>query len=95
MPFVSVFVKDIQNKLIQEVYDDLRYYVQVLWANNRGSIHVYVRKHRLMEHILQLASYHTEYNKKEYKIKSIRVKEKINRNPHIKIEKYVPYNKKK
>ena len=50
-----------------------------------GSIHIYTKKHKLLQTILDLSMHHTNYWKKEYKVDKIVVKEIKNRNPHIRV----------
>ncbi len=78
-------VHEIQNILVQEVSNNLFYFIKITWDNNMGSINVLTKKHKLFETVLNLSKRYTNYNGREYKIKNIIIKAKINRNPHIKI----------
>ena len=78
-------VQKIQNILVQEVHDKLRYFIKIMWNNNMGSIHVLTKKHILFEKVLNLSKNYTDYYGREYKIKQLIIINKINRNPHIKI----------
>lgn len=80
-----MLVQKIQSILIEKVNNNLSYYVELTWANNMGSIHVYTKKHKLFQRILNLSENYTNYYKKEYKIEKIIIKQIINKNPHIKI----------
>lgn len=37
-------VQQMQNDLIEDVHDKLRYFIELKWSNNMGSIHVYTKK---------------------------------------------------
>lgn len=80
-------IQQIQNALIEDVRNNLRYYVELKWADNMGSIHFYTKKHKILETALKLSMNYTNYYKREYKIGQIIIKEIDNKNPHIKINK--------
>ena len=78
-------IQQIQNALIEDVNSKFRYYVELKWDNNMGSIHIYTHKDKLFQTVLNLANGYNNYWKKEYIVESVIIKEVINRNPHIKI----------
>jgi len=79
-----MLVQQIQNTLIEDVHNNLSYYVQLKWSNGR-SIHLYTKRNKLFETILDLSTNYTNYWKIDYKIDKIIIKEIKSRNPHIKI----------
>jgi hypothetical protein len=81
----SVAIQNMQNILIQDVHNKIRYYVKLKWDNNMGSIHILTKKNKLFDKALELSNNYTKYSKKNYKIKQITIKETTSRNPHIKI----------
>ncbi len=80
-------IQQIQNALIEDVRNNLRYYVELKWADSVGSIHFYTKKDQILETALNLSMNYTNYYKKEYKIGQIIIKDIDNKNPHIKINK--------
>jgi len=80
-----MLVQKIQSILIEKVNNNLSYYIELKWTDNMGSIHIYTKKHKLLQRILNLSENYTNYYKKEYKIQKIIIKQIINKNPHIKI----------
>lgn len=81
----SAAIQHMQNILTHDVHNKVRYSIKLEWDNNMGSIHILTKKHKLFDKVLELSNNYTSYFKKTYKIKQIIIKEKINRNPHIKI----------
>jgi len=80
-------IQQIQNALIEDVRNNLRYYVELKWADNMGSIYIYTKKDQILETALKLSMNYTNYYKREYKIGQIIIKDIDNKNPHIKINK--------
>lgn len=80
-----MLVQQMQNALIEDVHNKLSYYIELKWANNMGSIHIYTKKSKLFQTVLVLSNNYTNYWKKEYKIGQIIVKEIKNKNPHIRL----------
>ena len=80
-----MLVQQIQASLIEDVHNKLRYFVELKWCNEMGSIHFYTKKDKLLEHALELSTKYTKYWKQTYTIDTIIIKEIKNRNPHIKI----------
>lgn len=80
-----MLVQQIQTSLIEDVHNNLRYYVELKWSNKMGSIHFYAKKDKLFETALKMSTNYTKYWKKKYTIDKIIIKEIKNRNPHIKI----------
>lgn len=80
-----MLVQQIQTSLIEDVHNNLRYYVELKWSNKMGSIHFYTKKDKLFETALKISTNYTKYWKKNYTIDKIIIKEIKNRNPHIKI----------
>ena len=80
-----MLVQQIQTSIIEDVHNNLRYYVELKWSNKMGSIHFYTKKAKLFETALKMSTNYTKYWKKKYTIDKIIIKEIKNRNPHIKI----------
>ena len=80
-----MLVQSIQNILIEEVRNNLTYYVQLKWRNNMGYINIYTKKYNLLKQAVDLSTNHTRYWKKQYEIDNLIIKEIKNNNPHIKI----------
>ena len=80
-----MLVQQMQTNLIEDVRNNLSYYIELKWSNNMGSIHIYVKRYKLFETILKLSTNYTNYSKKDYKIDKIIIKEIKSANPHIKI----------
>ena len=76
-------IKQKLNNLIEEVHNLKSYYIEIRWSNNMGSVHVYTKKYKLMETVLNLIKYHSKYYKKEYKVKTIIIRNIKSTNPHI------------
>jgi hypothetical protein len=78
-------IEQIQNSLIENVRQHLRYSVKVKFSG--GSVVPLYAKHKnLTNDILDLSTNYTRYWKKEYKIESVSIEEIVNKNPHIKIK---------
>jgi hypothetical protein len=77
-------IHEIQNILVQEVHNNVRYFIKITWNNHMGSMHVLTKKSMLHEKVLELSENYTKYYGKEYKVKQIIVMNKKNKNLHIK-----------
>lgn len=64
-------IKQIQDILTEDVNNKLRYYIELIWDNNMGSIHIYSKKELLSQTIVDMPINYTNYWKKEYKTKQI------------------------
>lgn len=51
-----MFIAQIQNALIEDVHNKLRYHIELKWGNNMGSIHIYTKKDKLLEKTLELSN---------------------------------------
>jgi hypothetical protein len=72
-------------KLIEDIHNNLYYYIEIKWHNNLGSIHTSVKKNKIMEHILNITNNYSRYYNLQYEVDTIIVKDIQNYNPHIKI----------
>mgnify|MGYP000028142647 CR=1 FL=1 len=78
-----MLVQSIQNVLAKNVRDNLTYYIEIIWDNNMGSIHVCAKYNKILQTTLRISHHCSAYFKKEYTIKQIIVKDITNKNPHI------------
>lgn len=81
-----MLVQQIQKVLTEDVCNKLHYSIELKWSNNLGSIHIYTKKDKLFEKVLELSTNYTNYWKKTYNVDKIIIKEIKNKNPHIKIK---------
>lgn len=83
----SVFIQQQQSKLLQQVYTDLHFFVQLTWANQAGSIHTFTKLQVLDEKMKTLSGYYSCYYSQPYTAERIvHIKDVYNRNPHMKIK---------
>jgi hypothetical protein len=78
-----MLVQSIQNVLVKIIRDNLTYYIEIIWDNNMGSIHVLTKYNKILQTTLRISNNCSAYFKKEYTIKQIIVKDITNKNPHI------------
>ena len=69
-----MLVQQIQNTLIENVHNNLSYYVELKQSNKMGAIHLYTKRNKLFETILKLSTNYSNYQKKDYKIDKIIIK---------------------
>ncbi len=81
---ISPFIVVKQYELIEDVRKKLRVFVHIHWKNNT-ILPVYSSNDMLFESVTKLQEYHQHYYKMPYEIKIIKVVEKVNKNPHIKL----------
>ena len=72
-------------KLLEEIYNNAYYYIEIKWHNNLGSIHTFVKKNKIMEQVLKITNNYSKYYNLQYEVDTIIVKDIQNHNPHIKI----------
>lgn len=80
-------LQQIQNTLVEDVWNKSTYYAELKLCNKMESksIHLYAKKHKLFETILELSTNYTNYYKKDFIINSVIIKEIKSKNPHIKL----------
>ena len=78
------FIEQKQNDLIENVKENIYLFIQLCWNNNK-ILNIFVKKSKILDTVLRLEESHSKYCDESYKIKSIKVMETKNRNPHIKI----------
>lgn len=81
---ISPFIAAKQQELIEDVRRKLRVFVHMQWKDNT-ILPVYSTTDMLFETVTKVQEYNQQYNKRPYEIKKIKVVEKVNRNPHIKL----------
>lgn len=90
------FIQQKQSELIQNVKDNIYLFITLRLSNNlenntqnhiqnHTQINIYTKKLKLFDTVLRLEENYSKYYNESYKIKSIKIIETKNRNPHIKI----------
>lgn len=86
------FIQQKQSELIENVKDNIYLFITLRLSNNSENntqnhtqINIYTKKLKLFDSVLRLEKNYSKYYNELYKIKSIKIIETKNRNPHIKI----------